>query len=162
MTDQSRKRGTLESDLLLSTFADTNLAKMNRKQLQQYDLFLDENDWDIYYWTTQEPASTSQEAAEGGTSSFAAPATQEKASYEPDTEAWRNGTPRSGEWAQTVGTFKPAYRPVPARWKNSEILSMLRKHVVDRSAGAQEPGQGVLSTRGGGIGRMPNIRNFDV
>ena len=58
-TDQSRKRGTLESDLLLSTFADANLGRMTAKQLQQYDLFLDENDWDIYYWATQEPSPTS-------------------------------------------------------------------------------------------------------
>ncbi|KAI6116249.1 mitochondrial protein [Pisolithus sp. B1] len=39
---QSRKRGTLESDLLLSTFA----------QLSEYDKLLDESDWDIYYWAT--------------------------------------------------------------------------------------------------------------
>lgn len=64
-TDQSRKRGTLESDLLLSTFADANLAAMTPKQLEQYDLFLDENDWDIYYWATQEPSPTSRETAEG-------------------------------------------------------------------------------------------------
>ncbi|KAJ4856054.1 flavinator of succinate dehydrogenase domain-containing protein [Trichoderma breve] len=56
---QSRKRGTLESDLLLSTFASQNLPTMTAEELRQYDLFLDENDWDIYYWATQrEPNST--------------------------------------------------------------------------------------------------------
>ncbi len=34
-------------------------------QMAQYDLFLDENDWDIYYWATQGPSPTSQETAEG-------------------------------------------------------------------------------------------------
>lgn len=175
--DQSRKRGTLESDLLLSTFADANLATMTPKQLQQYDLFLDENDWDIYYWATQEPTPTSSETAEGGDPKFATSPTAGKG---PDggpvsqTDGWRVGKPRSGEWAQTVGTFKPAYRPVPQRWKNSEILSMLRKHVIDRSAGgvhvaggdkAKVDGkalaQGVRGVGGGGLGFMPELRNFD-
>lgn len=70
---QSRKRGTLESDLLLSTFAREHLPTMSRAELSEYDkvislptLFarltsvprllrlqlLDEPDWDIYYWST--------------------------------------------------------------------------------------------------------------
>ena len=171
--DQSRKRGTLESDLLLSTFADTNLARMTPKQLQQYDLFLDENDWDIYYWATQEPSQTSLETAEGGNKESSTPAAQGKAKNKSETDEWRNGAPRSGEWAQTVGTFKPSYRPVPQRWQNSEILSMLRKHVIDRSAGgvhetpkAEVGGhglaQGITGTGGGGLGRMPDVKNLDV
>ncbi|SLM33567.1 Succinate dehydrogenase assembly factor 2, mitochondrial [Lasallia pustulata] len=170
---QSRKRGTLESDLLLSTFADANLSSMSTKQLEQYDLFLDENDWDIYYWATQEPTPTSHETAEGGSPDISTPAAQGKAMDKSETDAWRKGAPRSGEWAQTVGTFKPAYRPVPQRWKNSEILSMLRKHVIDRSAGGvqesstvevegKELAQGVKGTGGGGLGRMPEVQNFDV
>ncbi|MCJ1416933.1 succinate dehydrogenase assembly factor 2 [Xylographa parallela] len=170
---QSRKRGTLESDLLLSTFADANLSTMSMKQLQQYDLFLDENDWDIYYWATQEPAPTSHETAEGGGPDMSTPAARGKEMKIPETDAWRKGAPRSGEWAQTVGTFKPAYRPVPARWKSSEILAMLRKHVIDRSAGGvhEEPmaqvdgkglAQGIRGTGGGGLGRMPEVQNFDV
>ncbi len=171
--DQSRKRGTLESDLLLSTFADTNLPRMTTRQLQQYDIFLDENDWDIYYWATQEPTPTSRETAEGGNPDSSTPAAQGKAMDQSETDAWRKGAPRSGEWAQTVGTFKPAYRPVPQRWKNSEILSMLRKHVLVRSAGgvhedssAQVGGKGlaqsIQGTGGGGLGRMPDVQNFDV
>lgn len=147
---------------------------MSPQQLEQYDLFLDENDWDIYYWATQEPSPTSHETAEGGSPDFATPAAQGKEMEDTfETDDWRNGAPRSGEWAQTVGAFKPAYRPVPPRWKNSEILSMLRKHVIDRSAGGlhdgstataggNELGQSIKGTGGGGLGRMPEVQNFDV
>ena len=167
--DQSRKRGTLESDLLLSTFADANLPHMTMEQLRQYDVFLDENDWDIYYWATQEPTPTSRETAEGAGPESSTPAARGKDMGQSDADKWRKGAPRSGEWAQTVGAFKPAYRPVPHRWKNSEILSMLRKHVIDRSAGnvvqqgsgGQNPGHSVGS-RGRGLGRMPEVQNFDV
>ncbi|MCJ1307730.1 succinate dehydrogenase assembly factor 2 [Agyrium rufum] len=170
--DQSRKRGTLESDLLLSTFADSNLGKMTVKQLEQYDIFLDENDWDIYYWVTQEPSQTSLETAEGGGPDSSTPNAQGMPVDTKVTDEWRQGAPRSGEWAQTVGTFKPAYRPVPARWKNSEILAMLRKHVKERSAGGvhddsahvgeKNLGQGVRGVSGGGLGMMPQVQNFDV
>ena len=165
VTDQSRKRGTLESDLLLSTFADANLGRMTHEQLEQYDRFLDENDWDIYYWATQEPSSTSRETAEGAGPDAATAAA--RGTDAPD--AW-SGQPPSGEWAQTVGRFKPAYRPVPQRWKDSEILSMLRKHVLDKSAGGvgdakaedlqQKPQQSALHVGGGGLGRMPSVQNF--
>lgn len=153
---------------------------MTPAQLTQYDRFLDENDWDIYYWVTQEPSPTSLETAEGGSPQSSTPAAQgtdmhDKSNKEgidsaPETDAWRRGAPRSGEWAQTVGTFKPSYRPVPARWKNSEVLAMLRKHVLDRSAGGVHEaekggeglGHGVKGTGGGGLGRMPEVQNFDV
>ncbi|KAH7887057.1 mitochondrial protein [Phlebopus sp. FC_14] len=49
---QSRKRGTLESDLLLSTFARDHLGSMSEDELKEYDKLLDEPDWDIYYWAT--------------------------------------------------------------------------------------------------------------
>lgn len=66
---QSRKRGTLESDLLLSTFAQEWLPKMSEEQLKEFDevslhsyeicshlnlqnQLLDEPDWDLYYWAT--------------------------------------------------------------------------------------------------------------
>lgn len=51
---QSRKRGTLESDLLLSTFARDYLPDMPEAELREYDKLLDEPDWDIYYWATNE------------------------------------------------------------------------------------------------------------
>jgi hypothetical protein len=158
-TDQSRKRGTAESDLLMSTFADANLSSMTAAQLEQYDRFLDEDDWDIYYWATQEPSPTSMETAEGAGSALATPLAQGKSPV----------APASGEWAQTVGTFKPADRPVPQRWKDSEILSLLRKHVKSRSAGGvaegtatvdgQAPSQSVKGTGGGGLGFMPRLNN---
>ncbi|ORY65424.1 Flavinator of succinate dehydrogenase-domain-containing protein [Pseudomassariella vexata] len=168
---QSRKRGTLESDLLLSTFADKYLPTMTLKQMAQYDKFLDENDWDIYYWATQEtPSPAAQEAAAEAASSTPAESTSEtrsspsaqsgKSTWSPTSpfaesvanlkagkdaaaaaaaaseEPYRK--PGEGEWAQTVGTFRPAYRPVPARWKDSEVLEMLREHVKRRSKGGAE------------------------
>lgn len=98
---------------------------MSPAQLAQYDLFMDENDWDIYYWATQEP--------QGG-----APAAKEDVPTE--------GGPAPGEWAQTVGTFKAAYRPVPARWADSEMLRMLRAHVARKRASGE-----------GGMGFMPSL-----
>ena len=146
---------------------------MSAKQLEQYDLFLDENDWDIYYWATQQPSPTSRETSEGGSPENSSVAAQGDAMDKSETDEWRNGAPRSGEWAQTVGTFKPAYRPVPQRWKNSEILLRLRKHVIDRSAGGvheelmakvggKELGQSIRGTGCGGLGRMPEVQQFDV
>jgi Flavinator of succinate dehydrogenase len=130
----------------MSTFADAHLNDMTNAQLEQYDRFLDENDWDIYYWATQEPAEESSSSPDKGA---------EKVVDEPVP-----GQRSSGEWAQTVGTFKPAYRPVPTRWQNSEILAMLRKHVISRSAGGVHEGdagvsgdglsQSVKGTGGGG------------
>ncbi|KAF4541122.1 TPR domain-containing protein [Lasiodiplodia theobromae] len=160
---QSRKRGILESDLLLSTFADANLGSMSAEELREYDRFLDENDWDIYYWATQEPAPTSRETAEGSGADLATPTAQGKSQ-----ETWSSGQPKSGEWAQTVGTFKPAYRPVPQRWKNSTLLTKLREHVRARSAGGVHPGDAKVGnesakagTGGGGLGRMPELKTFD-
>ncbi|KAI4459544.1 protein emi5 mitochondrial [Holotrichia oblita] len=51
---QSRKRGILENDLILSTFAAAQLNKMTKQQLDAYDKLINtaRNDWDIYYWMT--------------------------------------------------------------------------------------------------------------
>lgn len=165
--DQSRKRGTLESDLLLSTFAARALPTMTPAQMREYDLFLDENDWDIYYWATQTESSAS--------SSFqSAPATVAGAlqSSEPylSTQGGEAATtssaeqqqkkqpvaPAKGEWAQTIGTFKPAYRPVPARWRDTEILRLLRAHVKERSA-AGVLGNGADRERAEGMAFMPPL-----
>lgn len=123
--DQSRKRGTLESDLLLSTFAAAHLPTLSPELLAQYDLFLDENDWDIYYWATQTPPSSPSTAST--TTAAADKEAGGAAKLDP-------AQPAKGEWAQTIGTFKPAFRPVPARWRDSEILELLRRHVKARSA----------------------------
>lgn len=47
---QTRKRGILETDLLLSTFADRYLWTMPEEEIEEFDRLLDEPDWDIYYW----------------------------------------------------------------------------------------------------------------
>ena len=49
---QCRKRGTLETDLILSTLAQTELPKLSDAELAELDLLLDEPDWDIFYWCT--------------------------------------------------------------------------------------------------------------
>lgn len=51
---QSRKRGMLENDLLLSTFASKHLKNMSEAQIKLYDKLINgvTNDWDIYYWAT--------------------------------------------------------------------------------------------------------------
>ncbi|XP_077561168.1 succinate dehydrogenase assembly factor 2-A, mitochondrial-like [Haemaphysalis longicornis] len=63
---QSRKRGMLENDLILSTFAAKHLSSFSAEQLQQYDQLINvpSNDWDIYYWATgarQTPAEFENE-----------------------------------------------------------------------------------------------------
>ncbi|KAK3370231.1 Flavinator of succinate dehydrogenase-domain-containing protein [Podospora didyma] len=149
---QSRKRGTLESDLLLSTFASAHLSSMTHAQLAQYDLFMDENDWDIYYWATQDPPSQDSTP----TTAAAAEAKEEGKVHVEGQEGDANSkilppNPRAGEWAQTIGTFKPLYRPVPARWADSEILAMLRAHVKKRSQGGEE---------GTGMAFMPSLDKY--
>ncbi|XP_045469539.1 succinate dehydrogenase assembly factor 2-B, mitochondrial-like [Harmonia axyridis] len=49
---QSRKRGMLENDLLLSTFASKYLKEFNSEQIIEYDRMINEpsNDWDLYNW----------------------------------------------------------------------------------------------------------------
>ncbi|CAK7567922.1 MAG: Succinate dehydrogenase assembly factor 2 mitochondrial [Sporothrix epigloea] len=148
---QSRKRGMLESDLLLSTFAAAHLATMTPTQLEQYDRFMDENDWDIYYWVTQDEVATTPEAQVVDSSKI-----RERPSH---------------EWAQTVGTFKPMYRPVPARWQGSEIMAMLRQHVQERSAegvNGRRDGSATATLAGKGKGAvkgmsfMPPLTDFGV
>ncbi|XP_050677016.1 succinate dehydrogenase assembly factor 2-A, mitochondrial-like [Leptidea sinapis] len=52
---QSRKRGMLENDLLLSTFAKKYLDGFSEQQTMMYDRLINSpsNDWDIYYWIVQ-------------------------------------------------------------------------------------------------------------
>ncbi|KAF9996153.1 succinate dehydrogenase assembly factor 2 [Entomortierella chlamydospora] len=52
LTYQSRKRGILETDLILSTFAKEYLGEMTIEECRRFDKFMDEPDWDIYYWVT--------------------------------------------------------------------------------------------------------------
>ncbi|WFD34196.1 Succinate dehydrogenase assembly factor 2 mitochondrial [Malassezia cuniculi] len=50
---QCRKRGTLETDLILSTWAREELASLSDAELDELDRLLDEPDWDIFYWCTE-------------------------------------------------------------------------------------------------------------
>ena len=50
---QCRKRGTLESDLILSTWAREELPALSDAELDELDRLLDEPDWDIFYWCTE-------------------------------------------------------------------------------------------------------------
>lgn len=51
---QCRKRGILETDLILSTFAKEHLKVLSHQDCKDLDRLLEENDWDIYYWATEE------------------------------------------------------------------------------------------------------------
>lgn len=153
--DQSRKRGILESDLLLSTFADAYLDNMTPPQLEEYDSFLDENDWDIYYWATQDaPAEAAATDGKLGDQQVSSQPEQDTV-----TETWKRTGAQSGEWAQTHGAFKAAYRPVPSRWTDSEVLRLLRQHVQDKSASGFQSAKN-KKTAGGGLGRMPDVKTF--
>ncbi|XP_066256571.1 succinate dehydrogenase assembly factor 2-A, mitochondrial-like [Euwallacea similis] len=52
---QSRKRGMLENDLLLSTFVAKHLNQFTVDQINTYDELINgpSNDWDIYYWASE-------------------------------------------------------------------------------------------------------------
>ncbi|CAH0668999.1 unnamed protein product [Spodoptera exigua] len=52
---QSRKRGMLENDLLLSTFAKKHLPSLTEEQTKMYDRLINtvSNDWDLFYWMVE-------------------------------------------------------------------------------------------------------------
>lgn len=52
MKMRSMRRGIKEMDLILSAYADRNLAAMDDAQLDTYDAMLHENDQDLYQWVT--------------------------------------------------------------------------------------------------------------
>lgn len=120
---------------------------MTTEELTQYDLFLDENDWDIYYWATQkEPSSSTNPSTTESPASASSSSTHTDTKTGSDDALPRN--PPKGEWAQTIGTFKPAYRPVPERWRDSAVLEKLRAHVRNRSVDGGE---------GNGMAFMPPL-----
>ncbi|PHH66923.1 hypothetical protein CDD81_5275 [Ophiocordyceps australis] len=142
---QSRKRGILETELLLSSFAAKYLANLPHALLQEYDRLLEENDWDLYYWVTQPeqppPSDTQTQDASPAApqlsstteSQTTTPPPQDSSHKTPPQDSYVRETPPQGEWAQTVGNIRPAHRPVPARWHDSQILRLLRRHVQTRS-----------------------------
>nr|WP_170764329.1 succinate dehydrogenase assembly factor 2 [Ruegeria lacuscaerulensis] len=57
---RSMRRGIKEMDLILSAYAERNLAAMNPVRLDTYEALLHENDQDLYQWVTgQVPAPES-------------------------------------------------------------------------------------------------------
>ena len=59
---RSMRRGIREMDLILSTYAQENLAAMSPHQLDRYETLLDENDQDLYQWVTGRVAAPEQHA----------------------------------------------------------------------------------------------------
>ena len=52
MKMRSMRRGIKEMDLILTAYADRNLASMDEAGLDNYDALLHENDQDLYQWVT--------------------------------------------------------------------------------------------------------------
>ena len=53
---RSMRRGIKEMDILLSAFAQANLAQMDEARLDLYEALLHENDQDLYQWVTGQAA----------------------------------------------------------------------------------------------------------
>lgn len=56
MKMRSMRRGIKEMDLILTAYADRNLAAMDEAGLDTYDALLHENDQDLYQWVTGQVA----------------------------------------------------------------------------------------------------------
>lgn len=52
MKMRSMRRGIKEMDIILSAYADRNLADMDTAGLDVFDALLNENDQDLYQWVT--------------------------------------------------------------------------------------------------------------
>lgn len=49
---RSWRRGIKEMDLILGGFADNGLADLSDSELDLYDIMLEENDHDLYFWAS--------------------------------------------------------------------------------------------------------------
>ncbi len=49
---QSMRRGIREMDLILTAYAEANLAGMDPAWLDRYDALLEQNDQELYQWVT--------------------------------------------------------------------------------------------------------------
>ena len=49
---RSWRRGMKEMDLILGSFADSELGLLTTEELDLYEVVLDENDQDLYLWVT--------------------------------------------------------------------------------------------------------------
>ncbi|MDF1853986.1 succinate dehydrogenase assembly factor 2 [Pseudooceanicola sp.] len=57
---RSMRRGIKEMDILLSRFADAELATLSEAELTTYDALLWENDQDLLVWVTGQQAAPAQ------------------------------------------------------------------------------------------------------
>lgn len=57
---RSMRRGIKEMDIILSAYADSELAEMNEAKITLYDQLLDENDQDLYAWVTGQTVPPAQ------------------------------------------------------------------------------------------------------
>jgi len=53
---RSMRRGIKEMDIILTRFADANLAQLSPEELDVYEALLEENDQDLYQWVTEQVA----------------------------------------------------------------------------------------------------------
>ena len=51
---KSTKTGILENDILLSSFARSNLINLSSQELTIYERLLYENDWNIFHWAMKQ------------------------------------------------------------------------------------------------------------
>ncbi|CAG8494779.1 11422_t:CDS:2 [Ambispora leptoticha] len=84
---QSRKRGILETDLLLSTFASAHLSSLSDKQLDEYESLMSIPDWDIYYLAVGKKSVDQVEFIRSGIVRLN---TSNKDDVAENIEAWKN------------------------------------------------------------------------
>lgn len=61
LTYRSWHRGCKETDLVLGTYCAENLATLNDEELRLFELFLDEDDAEIWNWLTEKTPCPSPE-----------------------------------------------------------------------------------------------------
>lgn len=57
---RSIRRGIKEMDIILTRFAESELASLDAPSLDTYDLLLSENDQDLYQWVTGQTEAPDQ------------------------------------------------------------------------------------------------------
>ncbi|KAG9296862.1 hypothetical protein G9A89_006817 [Geosiphon pyriformis] len=142
LTYQSRKRGILETDLLLSTFASLHLKNLTDTQLDEYDALLSIPDWDIYYLATGKKSVDQVEVISSGDLRFDGGIDQRvKIS---------NDHAKKDETNQ----LKKEKTEYLEQWRKSEVLQMLKDHVQNCISPNGEKGEETKKIKGL---RMPNL-----
>lgn len=57
---RSMRRGIKEMDIILSSFADANLARLSADDLDLYEALLSETDLDMYQWVSGQTATPAE------------------------------------------------------------------------------------------------------